>query len=149
MACFAMGEMAKESRWALKTWSRPLPPKFVAIKLAIAWAMASRDGDDVCGCRMAAIEFVIVVALFDANRLIRSDKAVHDVARKKMLPKTRSTRVSIMIVNRLANKKVIKLAYDWGYPAHSMDFARFVNLPSFSKLYRLIVNLSLRIVCIT
>ena len=35
-----------------------------------------------------------------------------------------------------------------GILAHSMDFARFVNLPSFPKLYRLIVNLSLRIVCI-
>ena len=110
MACFAMGEMAKESRWALKTWSRPLPPKFVAIRLAIAWAMASRDGDDVCGCRMAAIEFVIVAALFSANGLTRSDK--DDVAKKKVLPITRSTRVSIMIVNRLANDRVVKSAYD-------------------------------------
>ena len=110
MACFAMGEMAKESRWALKTWSRPLPPKFVAIRLAIAWAMASRDGDDVCGCRMAAIEFVIVAALFGANGLTRSDK--DDVVKKKVLPITRSTRVSIMIVNRLANDRVVKSAYD-------------------------------------
>ena len=52
---------------ALKTWSRPLPPKFVAIRLAIAWAMASGDGDGVCSCRMTAIKFVIVDTLFDAK----------------------------------------------------------------------------------
>jgi hypothetical protein len=45
--------------------------------------MASKDGDDVCGCRMAAIEFVIVAALFDANGLTRSDKVGHDVVRKQ------------------------------------------------------------------
>ena len=66
------------------------------------WAMVSRDGDDVCRCRMAA--------LFGAHGLTRSDK--DDVAKTKVLPITRSTHVSIMIVNRLANDRVVKSVYD-------------------------------------
>ena len=49
----------------------------------MAWATMSRDGDDVCGCRMAAIDCVIVVALFDANGLTASDKAEHNMVGEK------------------------------------------------------------------
>lgn len=47
--------------------SRPLSLKFVAIRLAIARAMTTRDGEDVCGCRIAAIDCVIVSVLLEAN----------------------------------------------------------------------------------
>ena len=73
----------------------------------MAWATTSRDGDDVCGCRMAAIDCVIMVALFDANGLTASDKE-HNMAEEKNLPKARSTRVSSTVVKRLANDKVVK-----------------------------------------
>jgi len=33
--------------------------ELVAIRLAIARAMTNRDGEDVCGCRMATIDCVV------------------------------------------------------------------------------------------
>ena len=82
MPCFAWGEMANKSRWALQTSSRPLLLKLVIMRLAMAWEITCRDGEDVCGCRMVAIDCVIVSALFEANGLIRSAKAKHNITRK-------------------------------------------------------------------
>ena len=76
--------MAKESRWALNTWSRSFPLNFAAIRLAMARAMMSMEGEDVCGCRMAAIKCVIVSALFKASKILRrSDKADGSIAKRK------------------------------------------------------------------
>ena len=33
----------------------------------MAWAMMNTEGEDVCGCRIAAIECVIVSVLFEAK----------------------------------------------------------------------------------
>lgn len=53
----------------------------VAIRLAMAREMTSKDGEDVWGCRMAAIDCVILSTLFEE---IKSDKTEHDAAGKKI-----------------------------------------------------------------
>ena len=56
----------------------------VTIRLAIAREMTSRDGEDVSGCRMAAIDCVIVSALLEADGLTRSDYYKHSMAGNKI-----------------------------------------------------------------
>jgi hypothetical protein len=70
--------MARESRWALKTRLTSLSLEFVAIRLAMARAMTHRDGEDVCGCRMATIDCVVSELLLveAANGLTWSDLAL-------------------------------------------------------------------------
>lgn len=60
--------------------SRPFPQALesAVIRLAKARAIIGREGDDVCGCRMAAIECTIVSALkpFEAkNYEVRQSRA--------------------------------------------------------------------------
>jgi hypothetical protein len=52
------------------------------MRLAMAREITSRDGEDVCGCKMVAIDCVIVSALFEANGPLRSGRAEHDMAGK-------------------------------------------------------------------
>ena len=111
--------------------------------------MTNRDGEDVCGCRMAAIDCVIVSALLEANGLTANQVRLSTMRRKiKKLPEAGSTCVSSTAVNRLANDMSTNFRV-LGYQTHSMAFSWFVNLPSFSKLYRLMVNLCRRTVCVT
>jgi hypothetical protein len=129
-----------------------MPPSLesVAIRLAIARAMTNRDGEDVCGCRMATIDCVVSeLLLVEANGL-PLDYYKHSRAENKKLPGARSTRVSSTTVNWPANDMGDPTHFCvLGYPTHSVTFSWFVNLPSFSKLYRLMVNLCRRIVCVT
>ena len=56
--------------------------QLVVMRLAMACEITCRDREDVCGCRMVAIDCVIVSALFEPNGLIRSAKAKHNITRK-------------------------------------------------------------------
>ena len=53
--------------------------------------MTNRDGEDVCGCKMAAIDCIIVSALLEANGLTNNYDRSKDMAENKKIPKAGST----------------------------------------------------------
>jgi len=148
--CLAWEEIARESSWAFKTLSKSSPLKSPVIRQHMARATRGMDGDDVCGWRKAATDWVIMSML--------SLLGVYPETYVRRVKNVEKKRESDLVARAITESEDATWSTDrlqtrefsgWKRKVHttySIAFATFDSLPSGSRWYRLIGNLCRRIV---